>query len=124
MGFIPSITPRLFKTERCPFNFFKCGKGFSLIDVLQPCVTFNKENSYQWYSKRVYKLDKEAEYDPGNKASAYIKAAEWGDRIPLGVIYRCETKTYEEKSGLDKMAPLVDNDIGNIDINGMMKDFI
>lgn len=96
-------------------------RGFSLIDVLQPCVTFNKKNTYEWYSKRIYKLDKEAGYDPKNKTSAYIKAAEWGDRIPLGVIYKEEKETYGEKSGIDKMPPLVDNDIGNVDLSGIME---
>lgn len=97
-------------------------KGFSLIDVLQPCVTFNKKNTYEWYSKRVYRLDKEPGYDAGNKASAYVKAAEWGDRIPLGIIYKLDKKTYEEKSGMDKMAPLVDNDISDININAVMEE--
>lgn len=97
-------------------------KGFSLIDVLQPCVTFNKKNTYEWYSKRIYKLDQEAGYDPKKKAVAYVKAAEWGDRIPLGVIYKEEKRTYEEKSGIDKASPLVDDDIGNIDMNSIMKD--
>ena len=99
-------------------------KGFSLIDVLQPCVTFNKKNTYEWYSKRIYKLDQEPGYDSKDKASAYRKAAEWGGRIPLGVIYRADTKTYEEKSGIDKMAPLADSDTSDIDINSIVKDLV
>jgi 2-oxoglutarate ferredoxin oxidoreductase subunit beta len=60
--------------------------GFSLIDILQPCITFNKVNTYQWYKERVYKLG--GEHDPHDRQAAFAKACEWGDKIPLGVIYR------------------------------------
>ncbi|MDD5254507.1 MAG: 2-oxoacid:ferredoxin oxidoreductase subunit beta [Candidatus Omnitrophica bacterium] len=96
-------------------------KGFSLIDVLQPCVTFNKVNTYDWYTKRIYKLDEK--YDPVNKTAALEKAAEWPDKIPIGIIYRSETKDYGEKSGLDSMEPLVEQPIDDIDINPILKDF-
>jgi 2-oxoglutarate ferredoxin oxidoreductase subunit beta len=69
-------------------------QGYSLIDVLQPCVTFNRVNTYDWYRERVYKL--EEDYDPTNRDSARAMAYEWEDRIPLGVIYRNdEAPTYE-----------------------------
>ena len=96
-------------------------KGFSLIDVLQPCVTFNKINTYDWYTKRIYKLDEK--YDPANKTAALEKAAEWPDKIPIGIIYRSQTKDYGEKSGLDAMEPLVEQPIDDIDINPALKDF-
>ncbi|MDD2772419.1 MAG: 2-oxoacid:ferredoxin oxidoreductase subunit beta [Elusimicrobiales bacterium] len=96
-------------------------KGFALIDVLQPCVSFNKVNTYQWYSKRVYKLD--SSYNPADRIAAFAKACELGDRIPLGVIYETAKETYEEKSGLDKRPPLVGADILNVDINPALKDF-
>jgi len=70
-------------------------KGFALIDILQPCVTFNKINTYEWYQKRVYRLERE--YDPENRIAAFGRALEWGDRIPIGVIYRNSRMTYEER---------------------------
>ncbi|MDD5195098.1 MAG: 2-oxoacid:ferredoxin oxidoreductase subunit beta [Candidatus Omnitrophica bacterium] len=97
-------------------------KGFSLIDVLQPCVTFNKKNTYEWYAKRVYKL--EDSYNPADKMAAYQKAAEWGDKIPIGIIYRQESQTYEDKSGVNKIAPLADADITDIDIREALKEFM
>ncbi|MBF0484077.1 MAG: 2-oxoacid:ferredoxin oxidoreductase subunit beta [Candidatus Omnitrophica bacterium] len=97
-------------------------KGFSLIDVLQPCVSFNKKNTHEWYAKRVYKLDYKA-YDRSNKIMAYEKASEWGDKIPIGVIYQTARDTYEERRGLNKKPKLVDEDISNIDISGILKDF-
>ncbi|MEW6100743.1 MAG: 2-oxoacid:ferredoxin oxidoreductase subunit beta, partial [Candidatus Omnitrophota bacterium] len=57
-------------------------KGFALIDVLQPCVTFNKKNTYEWYSKRVYKINEDNAYDPSNRELALKKALEWEERIP------------------------------------------
>jgi 2-oxoglutarate/2-oxoacid ferredoxin oxidoreductase subunit beta len=62
-------------------------KGFSLLEVLQPCVSFNKVNTYKWYQSRVYRLEDEPGYDPENELWAYQKAKEWGERIPLGVLY-------------------------------------
>jgi 2-oxoglutarate ferredoxin oxidoreductase subunit beta len=60
--------------------------GYALIDVLQPCVTFNRTNSYEWYRDRVYDL-KEASHDPSNRDAAWVLAHEWGDHIPIGLIY-------------------------------------
>ncbi|MDD5347717.1 MAG: 2-oxoacid:ferredoxin oxidoreductase subunit beta [Candidatus Omnitrophica bacterium] len=98
-------------------------RGFSLIDVLQPCVSFNKVNTYEWYNKRVYKLDEEKDYDRTDKATALKKACEWGERIPLGVLYQAESQSYEQRSGLDRRPPLVDEPIDDIDISALFKDF-
>lgn len=98
-------------------------KGFSLIEVLQPCVTYNKKNTYEWYSKRVYKLGEGAPYDPKDKIAALQKAAEWEEKIPIGIIYRKEALSYEEKLGLDKRIPLVEEKIENIDISEALKEF-
>lgn len=99
-------------------------KGFSLIDVLQPCVSFNKKNTYEWYSKRVYKINDDSAYNLEDKIVAYQKAAEWGDRIPIGIIYKTEKKSYEEKSGLCERPPLVEEQIENIDIRSVFNDFL
>ena len=62
--------------------------GFALIDVFSPCVTFNKHNTYPWFRERVYKLEDE-DHDTGNFHAAMDKALEYGDRIPIGLLYRC-----------------------------------
>lgn len=99
-------------------------KGFALIDVLQPCVAFNKKNTYEWYSKRVYHIGDDPSYDPADRFAAFKKACEWDERIPLGVIYNSDKKTYEEKSGLDKLPPLAEADIEAVDITAAIKDFM
>lgn len=82
-------------------------QGYSLVDVLQPCVTYNKINTYDWYRERIYKLDEEEGYDPGNYAAAWDRAREWDGRIPIGVIYQEEGRpTYEEQVPQLKDGPL------------------
>ncbi len=70
--------------------------GFALIDILQPCVSFNHKNTYQWYRERVYKLEQEGHYDPSDKLAAFKKAQEWGEHIPMGVFYREDRPVYED----------------------------
>ena len=61
--------------------------GFALIDVFSPCVTFNKVQTYDWFRQRVYKLE-ETDHDPANFHGAMDKALEWGEKIPIGLLYR------------------------------------
>ena len=91
-------------------------KGFSLVDILQPCVTFNKINTYEWYRQRVYHI--EAEYNPEDRAEAFKRALQWGERIPLGILYRNNRPVYEERIPVIKDTPLVRQpfDPSNIEI--------
>lgn len=69
-------------------------KGFALVDVLQPCVTFNRVNTYSWYKERVYYLEG---HDSSDRLQALEKSFEWGEKIPLGVFYTHLKPTYQEK---------------------------
>lgn len=89
-------------------------KGTAFIDVLQPCVTFNHVNTYEFYNKRVYKLTK---HNTGNKFAALKKAFE-DKKIPIGLFYKEERQTYEDELKLE--APLAKQDINNININDLM----
>jgi 2-oxoglutarate ferredoxin oxidoreductase subunit beta len=80
-------------------------KGFALLDILQPCVSFNKVNTWAWYKQRVKELP--AGYDPANRALALETALEWGDEIPIGIVYRSERKTFEEQQGVLEKGTLV-----------------
>jgi 2-oxoglutarate ferredoxin oxidoreductase subunit beta len=79
--------------------------GTSLIDILQPCVSFNKVNTFAWYKKRCYELPEE--YHPEDWEAAVKKAMEWGEKIPVGVIYRNQRPAFEEKLDVLKQGPLV-----------------
>ena len=87
-------------------------KGFALIDVFSPCVTYNKINTYPWFRKRVYKLEESSEYDPTNFQEALNRAYEWGDRIPLGLVYKDEQPTYEESEPALQEGPLAHQKLG------------
>ncbi|MFC2042012.1 2-oxoacid:ferredoxin oxidoreductase subunit beta [Chloroflexota bacterium] len=98
-------------------------RGFSLIDILQPCVSFNHKNTYQWYRERVYKLEDEG-YDPADKLAAFAKAQEWGDRIPIGLIYRKERPVYEEQLSALKEGPLVKQKIDPSQFEALLDEFL
>lgn len=82
-------------------------RGLALLEVLQPCVTFNRVNTYQWYKERVYRVEETPDYDPENEIWAYRKAKEWGERIPIGVIYRHPRPILEETHPALAAGPLV-----------------
>jgi len=96
--------------------------GFALIDILQPCVSFNHKNTFQWYRERVYKLEDKG-YEPSDKTAAMTKAQEWGDRIPIGVIYRQERPVYEEQFPALKKTALVKQDINPRQFEALLDEF-
>lgn len=86
-------------------------RGYSVIDVLQPCVTFNKINTFKWYKERVYDVAKSADYRPGDRQWAFAKALEWGEKIPIGVIYEnTSMPTYEDQVTVLQEGPLAGRD--------------
>lgn len=100
-------------------------KGYALIDILQPCVSFNKINTFKWYKDRVYKLDET--YNPKDKIEAFKKSQEFGDDgIPIGIFYIDETKkTYAEshpvlKSGYN----LIDRQWKPTDAQKLLDEFL
>lgn len=70
-------------------------KGFAVLDILQPCVTFNHFNTREWYTEHTYRLT-ESDHNPKDKTKGLQLAGEWNGKIPLGVIYREQRPTYEE----------------------------
>lgn len=70
-------------------------KGYALVDILQPCVSFNKVNTFAYYDKRVRELPED--YDPTNKVAALEKSLEFGESIPIGVLYRADEPDYHAR---------------------------
>jgi 2-oxoglutarate/2-oxoacid ferredoxin oxidoreductase subunit beta len=96
-------------------------KGFAIVDILQPCVTFNKWDTFDFYNSRVYDLQKEG-HDTADVIKALDRAHEWGKKIPEGVFYEVEKPVYEDHlHQLD--AELIEEDIENIDIGPIMETF-
>lgn len=68
--------------------------GFAVVQVLQPCVTFNQLYTHQFYQENISALD--ASYDPTNFQAAFNKTLEWGiKQIPVGILYQVQRPTYE-----------------------------
>ena len=98
-------------------------KGYALIDILQPCISFNKTNTFAWYNERVYDL--EASHDPQDKLAAMERAMEFGEKIPLGVLYREEKCTYHRKSAvLEQGTPLLERTLEPAVMNRLIKSYI
>ena len=99
-------------------------KGFALVDVFSPCVTYNKRNTYPWFRERVYKLEEER-HDVNDFRLAMEKAFEWGARIPIGLFYQSERPTYEdEEPALRSGKPLAKLPLQRNDLASLMEDFI
>jgi 2-oxoglutarate ferredoxin oxidoreductase subunit beta len=81
-------------------------KGLALVDILQPCVSFNKVNTSAWYKKRCYELP--LDYDPTDWTMAMKTAMEWGERIPLGILYENKRPAYGAHFPPLKQPPLSD----------------
>lgn len=67
-------------------------KGFALIDVLQPCVAWDSLHTYAYWRERIYKLE-DTRYDLTNLALAMQKAMEYGEKIPIGILYKVNKPT-------------------------------
>lgn len=85
-GDIPSLTDLMVQASH--------HRGFAVLQILQPCVTFNQEYSHIFFQRNIYRLSRD--YDPTNKAAAFNKLLEWGEKkIPVGVLYREATPSHE-----------------------------
>jgi 2-oxoglutarate ferredoxin oxidoreductase subunit beta len=80
--------------------------GFALIDAFSPCVTYNKVNTYAYFKKRCYKLEDDSAYDSSDLHGAMDRSHEWGDRIPLGLLYKSDQPSYEDSERVFKKGPL------------------
>lgn len=98
-------------------------KGFSLVDILQPCVTFNKEYSSKWYKYRIYNINENPKYDPYNQSMALQKSVEWGERIPLGIFYLSNRKGFIEQLPQLKEMPLVEQKIARDKFKKLLEEF-
>lgn len=98
-------------------------RGFAVVDLMQPCVTFNRINTYQYFRERVYTLD-QAGHDPTDFHAAWERMWEWQqkEKIPLGVFYQIEKPTF-----CDQLPQLKEGDVVHqkldTDIREMMKNY-
>ncbi|WP_026895586.1 2-oxoacid:ferredoxin oxidoreductase subunit beta [Clostridiisalibacter paucivorans] len=116
-GFSGDI-PHLVEIMKEAINY----KGYALVDIFQPCVVWNKVNTFSWYKNRVYHLPED--YDYTDKERAFKKSMEFGDRIPIGIIYKVEKETYGDKLDTIKNGKsLVDRELNPLDAEKLLKIF-
>ena len=97
--------------------------GYALVDILQPCVSFNKTNTFAYYKQRVKPLDDT--YDSTNKLAALEKAMEFGDTIPIGILYQEQAPTYADKRPeLFDTVPLIDKSVHLSEVQALINSYI
>jgi 2-oxoglutarate/2-oxoacid ferredoxin oxidoreductase subunit beta len=83
-------------------------KGFSFLDVFSPCVTYNHDNTYQWFRPRVKKLEDDSTYDPSVWSAAMEKSLLWGEEIPIGRFFeRTDVPSLHEAEPVLNHGPLI-----------------
>jgi 2-oxoglutarate ferredoxin oxidoreductase subunit beta len=86
-------------------------KGFSIIDIYTPCVTFNYLNTFDWFRSRIYKLEG-TKHDPSDRGAALERAFEDEEsnyeKLPIGLFYETQKPTYDELDVTLKNGPLIE----------------
>lgn len=95
-------------------------RGFAVVDILQPCVSFNSINTYSWYQQRVQRISQS--HDPSNREQAQKLAAIWGDQIPIGVFLREQRPTFADSLPQLADKPLAKQSVEGADITGLMEE--
>ena len=86
-------------------------KGFSFLDVFSPCVTYNHDNTYQWFKPRVKKLEDDPKYDPSVWTAAMEKSLLWGEEVPIGRFFeRTDVTSLHAAEPVLSEGPLVHRD--------------
>ncbi|UZP68513.1 thiamine pyrophosphate-dependent enzyme [Desulfovibrio mangrovi] len=97
--------------------------GFAMVDILSPCISFNKVNTFGWYKQRCYELG--PDHDPGNWDAAMAKANEFGEHIPVGIIWRNnERMALDERVAVCKQGPLGRQSVDMAVLAGIMQSYI
>jgi 2-oxoglutarate/2-oxoacid ferredoxin oxidoreductase subunit beta len=97
-------------------------KGFSLVDVLSPCVTYNRVNTYEWYRDHSYYLEEESGYDSTDRKQAWDTLLQ-NEKIPLGVIYQEDRPSYGDLRPTNSREPIALQTLQGIDYSEVMQEF-
>lgn len=97
-------------------------KGFSLIDVFSPCVTWNKMNTYDYFRQRCAKFNG-PDYNTSNFEQALAKSREMDPKLPIGLFYESQKPTYEEQDVALKAGNPVKAKLGVVDSKQLFQEF-
>lgn len=113
-GDLPRLTELLVEANK--------HKGFAVLQILQPCVTFNKEYSHIFFQENIYHLDKN--HNPQDKQAAFAKSLEWGiKRIPVGIFYQVNEPSYEEQVPQIKDGALINTPAKKRDLSELLENY-
>jgi len=96
--------------------------GYALVDIFQPCVTFNRVNTIQWFKEHTYNLE---DHDPSDRQKAFEKATET-EKLPLGIFYQSSQKpSFEENVGIyeEKQTPLYERDLDKKELKNLIETY-
>lgn len=97
--------------------------GYAFVDILQPCVSFNKINTYGYYKNAVDPVG--ANHNPADKLEAIKIAMDLGDKIPTGIIYREDKEEFHKKNFLLKEGiPLIEQESNKETLSQLIQSFI
>jgi len=93
-------------------------QGFAFLDILQPCTTYNKHMTYQWYRERIYDLAS-VKHDSSNFSKALQRSLET-EKLPIGVFYQKKALSYHQQLPNFNNTSLCQQDISRIDISPLL----
>ena len=97
-------------------------KGYALVDILQPCVSFNKVNTFGYYKDRTYEL--EPDYDASSLEGALLRSMEYGPKIPIGIFYQAEKPTYsQQRPAVYDGVPMIDKQVSTDKLEELLQSF-
>jgi 2-oxoglutarate ferredoxin oxidoreductase subunit beta len=91
-------------------------KGYALVDIFQPCVSFNKLNTFEWFEENTYKIG--SDHDREDLSSAFELALK-SDSLPMGIFYKNdERESFHERLEAygDSDKPLWNRDLNRKDL--------
>ncbi len=97
--------------------------GYAFVDILQPCISFNKINTFAYYKNRVAPLGDD--YDPADQLEAIKMSIEASEKIPTGILYREEKTEFHRKNRLLKDGvPLIEREPEESVLEDLIHSFI
>jgi 2-oxoglutarate ferredoxin oxidoreductase subunit beta len=97
--------------------------GFAVVDILQPCQTWNRQLTWKFYNERAYLL-KEEGHDSSDKMKALEKAYEWGEKIPIGLFYKTDAPSLSKGLSLPDDGRLRDHTHDVKDVQKVIDDLL
>jgi len=98
-------------------------RGFAFLEILQHCVSYNRVNTIRWYRDHAYDIAEDEDYDPADRTAAFARSLEWGEKFPVGVLYRCDRPTMTDSVPVLREGPLVGQPVGPRNIETLLDTF-